>query len=87
MIRLKIVYILLVTQVFIGIPSTIEKMLYKIGNQFDYVVFDEIHNLNREEDGHIYENIIKYIDCNFLALSATIKNINHLLIFNKSKKN
>ena len=66
------------TQIFIGIPSIIEKMLYKINNKFDYAVFDEIHNLNKEDDGHIYENIIKYIQCDFLALSATIKNIDHL---------
>ena len=66
------------TQIFIGIPSIIEKMLYKINNKFDYAVFDEIHNLNKEDDGHMYENIIKYIQCDFLALSATIKNIDRL---------
>ena len=66
------------TQIFIGIPSIIEKMIYKIGNTFDFAVFDEIHNLNKDDDGHYYENIIKYINCNFLALSATIKNIDRL---------
>ena len=53
-------------------------MLYKINNKFNYAVFDEIHNLNKEDDGHMYENIIKYIQCDFLALSATIKNIDRL---------
>ena len=72
------------TQVFIGIPSIVEKMIYKIGNTFDFAVFDEIHNLNKNDDGHYYENIIKYITCNFLALSATIKNIDKLKdIFDK----
>ena len=66
------------TQIFIGIPSIVEKMIYKIGNTFDFAVFDEIHNLNKNDDGHYYENIIKYINCNFLALSATIKNIDRL---------
>jgi len=66
------------TQIFIGIPSIVEKMIYKIGNTFDFAVFDEIHNLNKKDDGHYYENIIKYINCNFLALSATIKNIENL---------
>ena len=66
------------TQIFIGIPSIVEKMIYKIGNTFDFAVFDEIHNLNKKDDGHYYENIIKYINCNFLALSATIKNIDRL---------
>ena len=72
------------TQIFIGIPSIIEKMIYKIGKDFDFAVFDEIHNLNKWDDGHYYENIIKYLDCNFLALSATIKNIENLkTIFEK----
>jgi superfamily II RNA helicase len=53
-------------------------MIYKIGNTFDFAVFDEIHNLNKEDDGDVYENIIKLINCNFLALSATIQNIDFL---------
>ena len=69
------------TQIFIGIPSIIEKMIYKIGNNFDFAVFDEIHNLNKSDDGHYYENIIKYLNCNFLALSATIKNIENLKVY------
>tara|TARA_B100000683_G_C12504736_1_gene558758 strand:+ start:879 stop:3674 length:2796 start_codon:yes stop_codon:yes gene_type:complete len=69
--------------VYIGTPKYIENYLYKIGNNFDYAVFDEIHNLNNDE-GDIYENIIKLINCNFVALSATINNINFLKdIFNK----
>jgi len=66
------------TNIFVGIPSTIEDNLYKLGIQFDYAVFDEIHNLNKEDDGNIYENIIKIIRCPFLALSATIGNIEYL---------
>ena len=66
------------TNIFIGTPHEIEDNLNKIGFNFDYTVFDEIHNLNRKEDGDIYENIIKVINCNFLALSATIKNIDFL---------
>ena len=66
------------TNIFIGTPLEIENNLYRLKEKFDYAVFDEIHNLNSEKDGHIYENIIKLIDCNFLALSATIKNIDVL---------
>ena len=66
------------TNIFIGTPSEIENNLMKIGTHFNYVVFDEIHNVNKEEDGDIYENIIKLIDCNFLALSATINNVDYL---------
>jgi len=67
------------TNIFVGIPSVIEDNFYKIGINYDYVVFDEIHNLNKEDDGYIYENIIKMINCPFLALSATIGNIEFLI--------
>ena len=66
------------TNIFIGTPDMIEKYLYKIYTEFDYAVFDEIHNLNDYETGISYENIIKLIRCNFLALSATIENIDFL---------
>ena len=72
------------TNIFIGTPHEIENNLHKIGNHFDYAVFDEIHNLNKTDDGDIYENIIKILNCNFLALSATIGNIEFLKeTFNK----
>ena len=64
--------------IFIGTPKEIENNLNKIGTHYDYVVFDEIHNLNKDDDGDSYENIIKLVNCNFLALSATIKNIHFL---------
>ena len=66
------------TNIFIGTPHEIENNLYKLKEKFDYAVFDEIHNLNKEDDGDVYENIIKLIQCNFIALSATIKNIEFL---------
>ena len=66
------------TNIFIGTPGEIENNLLKMGTHFNYVVFDEIHNIDRPEDGNIYENIIKLINCNFLALSATIHNIDFL---------
>ena len=66
------------TNIFVGTPKEIENNLHKIGNDFDYAVFDEIHNLNKSDDGDVYENLIKILDCNFLALSATIGNIDFL---------
>jgi len=67
------------TNIFVGVPTVIEDNLYKLGIKFDYAVFDEIHNLNKIDDGHIYENILKLIQCPFLALSATIGNIDVLI--------
>jgi len=76
------------TNIFVGTPTEIENNLYKIGTHFDYAVFDEIHNLNKSDDGDIYENLIKILNCNFLALSATIGNINFLKnVFNKIHAN
>ena len=67
------------TNIFVGTPKEIENCLIKLGTTFDYAVFDEIHNVNKEEDGDIYENLIKILNCNFLALSATIRNIDYLV--------
>lgn len=67
------------TNIFIGTPNEIENSLLRLGTTFDYAVFDEIHNVNKSEDGDIYENLIKLLKCNFLALSATIKNIDYLV--------
>ena len=61
------------TNIFIGIPETIERYIYKTGTHFNYAVYDEIHNLNDS-----YENIVKLLNCNFLALSATISNTDYL---------
>ena len=38
------------TNIYIGTPQEIEDNIFMIGNNFDYVVFDEIHNLNKEDD-------------------------------------
>ena len=63
------------TNIFIGTPDIIEQYLPKIYTNFDYAVFDEIHNLDSMIE---YENIIKLVQCPFLALSATIENITFL---------
>jgi superfamily II RNA helicase len=63
------------TNIFIGTPDIIEQYLPRIYTDFDYAVFDEIHNLNNMIQ---YENIIKLLKCSFLALSATIENIDRL---------
>jgi superfamily II RNA helicase len=73
--------------IYIGTPKCIEDNLYKIGTNFNYAVFDEIHNLNNK-DGNIYENLLKLFNCNFVGLSASIKNIDFLKnIFDKIHNN
>jgi len=65
--------------VIIGTPTRLEEYLtLNLYNKetdicnFDYVIYDEIQMLNSEE-GAAFENIIKLLECPFLALSATIE--------------
>ena len=66
--------------IVVGTATALETILTSkrtLGFNFNYAVFDEVHNLNGEEGGAL-ERIIRLIDCPFLALSATIKNSNEL---------
>lgn len=64
-------------RIVVGTPFAIEEALLDIGYDFQYAVYDEVHDLNGEE-GESLERIIKGIQCPFLALSATIGNANVL---------
>ena len=59
--------------VIIATSHRLETKLYNLNIEFDYAVYDEIHNLDYIE-GDSLERIIKLTKCNFLALSATIGN-------------
>jgi hypothetical protein len=62
-------------KVLVGTPYALETFIianHKTLN-FDYVVYDEIHQIN-EEEGDSLQRIIQILDCNFLALSATVEN-------------
>ena len=62
-------------KVVVGTPYALENFIianYKSLN-FDYVVYDEIHQVN-EDEGDSLQRIIQLLDCNFLALSATVEN-------------
>ena len=66
--------------IVVGTATALETILTSkrtLGFNFNYAVFDEVHNLNGEE-GDALERIIRLIDCPFLALSATIKNSQQL---------
>ena len=64
--------------IYVGTPLEIENNINKLGIDFDYVVFDEIHNINHNELGSIYENLLKLFDCNILGVSASVNNIGYL---------
>lgn len=49
------------------------------GFQYKWVVFDEVHALQEDSpDGRALQRLIKMLDCNFLALSATVGNAEQL---------
>ncbi|CAK4326273.1 unnamed protein product [Aphanomyces euteiches] len=60
-------------RICVGTPAAVESALLDIGYDFQYCVFDEVHDLNGEE-GDALERICKAMSCPFLALSATIGN-------------
>ena len=61
------------TKIVVGTPKKIEDLLPVVGNTFDIVVFDEIHNLNDEDLHEYYERLLKiFADVPVLGLSATI---------------
>ncbi|CAI5741086.1 unnamed protein product [Hyaloperonospora brassicae] len=64
-------------RVAVGTPRAVESTLIDIGYDFQYAVYDEVHDLNGPEGGAL-ERIIKAVTCPFLALSATIGNAEKL---------
>merc|ERR1711871_1460691 len=49
------------------------------GFNYKWVVYDEVHVLNSESpDGAALQRLIRMLDCNFLALSATVGNAHKL---------
>ncbi|KAJ0404334.1 hypothetical protein ATCC90586_007648 [Pythium insidiosum] len=65
-------------KVAVGTPQAVESVLIDIGYDFEYAVYDEVHDLNGAE-GDALERIVKAVTCPFLALSATIGNAERLL--------
>lgn len=64
-------------RIAVGTPRAVESTLIDIGYDFQYAVYDEVHDLNGPE-GDAFERIIKAVTCPFLALSATIGNAKKL---------
>ena len=58
-------------EIVVGTPK-VEDLL-PVGKDFDYIVYDEIHNLNDPEIGQYYERLLEvFSDIPTLGLSATI---------------
>lgn len=73
-------------KVLVGTPKRVEEYLVINGsNDFNYAIFDEWHMLNSNE-GDSLENIFKFIECPFLALSATLDSPENLVNWMKEVK-
>ena len=60
-------------KIVVGTPKKVEDLLPVVGKDFDYIVYDEIHNLNDPEIGQYYERLLEvFSDIPTLGLSATI---------------
>jgi superfamily II RNA helicase len=67
------------SKAIVGTPNTIVDFLPFTKNNFEWIIFDEIHMIGKEE-GYAMEYIIKLLpDVKFLALSATISNSHELV--------
>ena len=72
----------------IGTPEQIENKIVNLENKYDYVIFDEIHNLNHNNLGEYYERLLKlYSDSPILLLSATIGNPKDIINWLQKIKN
>mmetsp|Transcript_20064 Transcript_20064/g.27638 ORF Transcript_20064/g.27638 Transcript_20064/m.27638 type:complete len:2046 (+) Transcript_20064:56-6193(+) len=65
-------------QILVTVPDCLDVMLFspQYANwlkRVRWVIFDEVHMISKE-GGEVWERLILYLDCPFLALSATVGN-------------
>ncbi|XP_072018235.1 probable ATP-dependent RNA helicase DDX60 [Amphiura filiformis] len=73
----------LTCQVLVTVPQCLEILLLSPCRQewakkIEYVIFDEVHCLGGEIGAEVWEHLLVAINCPFLALSATIRNPEHI---------
>jgi len=77
-VREKILEFLDKSKSIVGTPDSLLDYIHLLKNNFDWIVMDEIHMIGKEE-GSSMEIISKaYPNVNFLALSATIGNLEEI---------
>ncbi|XP_068134922.1 probable ATP-dependent RNA helicase DDX60 isoform X2 [Hyperolius riggenbachi] len=70
-------------QVLVTVPQCLEILLLSPHRQdwvkkIKYLIFDEVHCMGAEIGAEVWEHLLAFIRCPFLALSATISNPEHL---------
>ena len=67
-------------RILLTVPACLEILYFSskayanIAVNIKYIVFDEFQNMNDENRGRIWERVVLFCNCPFLALSATISN-------------
>ena len=64
-------------EVLITLPRKLEELMMDVAfkdycSKISVVIIDEVHCVSDWEQGHFYQKIISYLQCQFVALSATI---------------
>ena len=70
---------MLAAQILVTVPACMGILMLsnaEWGSRIRHVIFDEVHSLG-DSGGEVWEQLILLIDCPFLALSATVGNVQH----------